>query len=103
MQLDYLKFDIEGGEWPALKAMFAEGSLRDVRQLALEVHIGRSGFLKYFTLIHELENVHGFRKWSSQPNKYTMFTSDVTGRKRSICYELVYVNSRFMKDSNCEE
>ena len=39
MTIDVLKFDIEFSEWGAIEAMRREGCLKNVRQMAFEIHM----------------------------------------------------------------
>ena len=78
------------GKVPLIKCLF---------QIAMEVHwsgdLGRKGWERYHTILERLERVWGFRKWSSHANPKNLYTSSVTHKRRSRCYELVYVNSNF--------
>lgn len=37
--IDYVKMDIENSEWGALETMFQEGVLKNIKQIAMELHI----------------------------------------------------------------
>ena len=94
--IDYLKMDVEGSEWPALKAIFAEGFLsKYVKQISIEYHSYDSAkngqdYLKILARIEEL----GFRKWNVHWN---MNCLRMTRNDLSItrCTEVYYVNMNF--------
>lgn len=72
----YLKVDVEGSELEALPEWIESGSLRNVRQLGLEFHTGRSivpdeeATETFAVLIQSIQKLHemGFRLISYQPN-----------------------------------
>ena len=92
--IDILKIDIEGDEWSALATMFAENSLRNVKQLLFEVHLQTTVNLNQFKLMQTLEKL-GFRKLAVHINQTAHFITK-SGRRLSKCYELSYVNINFL-------
>ena len=92
--IDILKIDIEGDEWSALATMFAENSLRNVKQLLFEVHLQTTVNLNQFKLMQTLEKL-GFRKLSVHINQTAHFITK-SGRRLTKCYELSYVNINFL-------
>ena len=82
--IDMLKMDVEYSEWSSFEAMFEENSLRNVKQLAFEIHIGQSNFQKYFHTLMQLEKI-GFRRYLMNRNIYC-----------NNCFELYYVNMNFL-------
>jgi len=46
--IDYLKIDIEGGEWKVLAEMIKTGMMSKVRQLAVEFHLSSSNSMEEF-------------------------------------------------------
>ena len=94
--IDYLKFDIELSEWPAIEEMYESGVLHRVRQMGLEIHVEQlntAGLHGYYQTLGLLEKA-GMRRWSWAMNYYNLRKS--TNGVRSCCYEMVYINSRFM-------
>ena len=86
--------------------MFSEGVLRNVKQLMFELHtpevsmVGlpskRQDFKNMADILQQIEAL-GFRKFRSHTNPNGLFMSPVTGRVRSCCYELYYVNVNFIE------
>lgn len=112
--IDFLKIDIEGDEWDSLHAAFIQNALKNVKQLALEVHTdelvpsfeaasGRTSgkptspgrYKKFVKVMEALERAHFF-KWRSQPNPTSSFRSPNTSKKRTCCYDLNYINLNFI-------
>ena len=69
--VDYLKMDIEGGEWPVLDRWLRDGDLSHVKQLAMEIHLENPETIpwKYY-LLQRLE-VSGFVRFFSRENPYS--------------------------------
>ena len=81
--IDMLKMDVEFAEWAAFPAMFEENSLRNVKQLAFEIHIG-SNMEDYFKTLFQLERI-GFRRYLMNRNA-----------RCAWCFEVYYVNTNFL-------
>ena len=99
MVIDFLKFDIDNSEWKSLKTMYEEGSLHLVKQVALEFHYSwrtLRGLRYHFTIMKYLEQM-GFMKWSAAPNTHTKYVSKITNQPRYICWEVVYLNSKWLE------
>ena len=100
--IDYLKFDVDNSEWSAIEAMYQENSLKNVKQIGLEIHFFHSDrnkdkqvWIKYFNTIKLIEKM-GFLKWRTDENVFVYIKSPISGIQRTLCYEMVYVNSRFI-------
>jgi hypothetical protein len=85
--------------------MFQEKALRHVKQLVFEIHtpevggVGRSATAldyinmhRYMTTLEQL----GFRKFDFHENPWGYFVSSRTKIKRSCCYELGYLNIKYL-------
>ena len=104
--MDILKIDIDYNEWDALRNVIRDGSLRRVRQLVLEVHtpeihvINRPSiaddFIDMYNILLELEKI-GFRRYHHHVNPTGIYTSLRSGKSRSCCYDLSYINIRYLK------
>ncbi len=104
--IDLLKMDIEFNEWTSLLNMLEDGVLRYVKQLSLEIHtpevylIARPSTKEDFVRMYEpllgLEKA-GFRKFHFTYNSLGKYTSSRTGKLRTCCYELYYININFLK------
>ena len=103
--IDYLKIDIEYGEWNSFEGIFKEHSLKQIKQIGFEIHThelaGGSAttvplFVLYYNTLKRLEDA-GFRRWHHHMNPLGMYNSRRTGRHLSCCYELYYINTRFLQ------
>ena len=102
--LDYLKIDVEDAEWDSLKDVLQTDFLQTkVRQLGFEIHamIGPRNRMPDFDMradvLQRLYSI-GFRRWYVHFNTLGKYT--YKGTLRTCCYEMVYVNSGFMRNSN---
>ena len=98
--IDVLKFDIEGSEWERLRVMAVDGSLANVKQLMLEFHTpevtaSKSDFVEMHGLLSSLEK-SGFRRYHQHQNPNCIYTSTRTGKQYAHCYELYYINTRYL-------
>ena len=104
--LDYLKIDIEYWEWESLERALKDGALKNVKQLGIEFH--RDEFYKKttslenyirFTNIFRGLRENGFLKWVTHLNPQSfVIQSAYSKRPISCCYELVYLNSKFISN-----
>jgi len=103
--IEYLKFDIEYSEWAVIEEMHKSGVLSRVKQLALEVHMGQAPAAQlsmrsaaehenYYRILSLLEK-DGMRRWHYKLN-YVFMRSTPNGQ-RSCCYEMAYINQKFME------
>ena len=98
------KFDIELWEFESLNQVIRSGVLRQVKQLAFELHMpifqtGGISALLYQTMYEmllELER-QGFRKFRSDTNRANIYTNIRTGRRSPGRFEMYYINLRFLK------
>ena len=103
MIIDYLKMDIEYSEWASLKAMFRQGVLSQVKQLAMEIHLKerfskqstQSDFIEYWTILEKLNQI-GFVRWDSIENPMTSYISSRTRKKRVYCFNMYFININFL-------
>lgn len=110
--IDYLKFDIEYMEWTVLENLIKEKSFKNVKQIGFEIHTneffkslkgtsnvkfnsGKDDYLYMFHTLKKLED-HNFRQFNYRLNPFGEFTSPVTHKKRSCCYELHFLNMNFV-------
>ena len=88
--------------------MAQEGSLRNVKQLMLEIHMtwqwgGKNGkkeaspqkYLYWYNVLRLLEEM-GFRRHNWVMHKRRKYISAYTGKKRSCCYIFSYININFL-------
>ena len=98
------KFDIEFWEFESLNQVIRSGVLRQVKQLAFELHMtifqrgGISALLYQTTyeMLLELER-QGFRKFRSDTNRANIYTNIRTGRRSPGRFEMYYINLKFLK------
>ena len=86
--------------------MLKEQSLKNVKQFVFEIHTSevytinrpshKENFLEWYNVLLGLEK-HGFRRYHHHFNPNGQYTSVRTGRDRTCCYELYYINIRFLK------
>lgn len=96
--IDYLKMDIEGGEWPVLDQWLSNGDLHKVKQLSMEIHLENPETIPgKYELLQRLE-ASGFVRFFARENPYT---SDAYLAQYNIsgpsCLELAWYNSKFLK------
>ena len=99
--IDYLKMDIEGGEWPVLDQWLNDGDLSRVKQLAIEIHLDDPETIpSRYALLQRLE-ASGFVRFFSRENPYTINSYldkyNVTG---ASCLELAWYNKNYLKWRN---
>ena len=103
--IDVLKIDIDYAEWSCLRQMLSDNSLLRVKQLIVEIHmsevltVGRPTSRQEFVEMHDtltaLERI-GFRRYHYHYNPQGTYTSVRTGKTRTCCYELNYINIHFL-------
>ena len=104
--IDVLKLDIESNEWSCIKTMVREGVMTSVRQLVFEMHtpevfmVGRQSsredYADMYATLHLLEE-HGFRRFHIHYNHMGQFISTRSGKHRTCCYEISYININFLQ------
>lgn len=94
--IDYLKMDIEGGEWPVLDRWLIDGDLSGVKQLAVEIHLENPETIPgKYQLIQRLEAT-GFVRFFSRENPYTTNSYlDKYNVSGPGCLELAWYNAKF--------
>lgn len=117
--VDYVKIDVEYMEWEILKQTLTDGSLKLVKQLGFEIHTphflqhdeaenktvkcgagtDRLTFIHMFETLHQIE-ISGFKKFNYRKNPFGNYISPYTGKERSCCYELHYINTEFLLQNN---
>jgi hypothetical protein len=107
--IDYLKFDVEFAEYETLQSFFNLSAAAEllqslVKQVGFEVHVknrtpSRDAVPELYnawSILSQFERKLGFRRWYFGVNPYGIY--DVQhGVKRSCCYEVVYINPRFLR------
>lgn len=96
-----VKMDLDYDEWGVLEAMLDNGELPLVKQLLLHVHTHETknkttsddDLKRYIKILTRLED-SGFRKWRSYADKERSVVSAESGMRRSLVYQLNYVNSK---------
>ncbi|XP_063844837.1 uncharacterized protein LOC135091276 isoform X4 [Scylla paramamosain] len=111
-QLDYLKIDIDGGEFEALEhSIFKTDILQRTRQLGVEIHLTRllddevmsnpdiltSVIANYTRVLHGLVE-RGMRLVHFQPNARKPGRVEVAGRTVWVYAEQLWVNTRLRPD-----
>ncbi|KAJ8305752.1 hypothetical protein KUTeg_016297 [Tegillarca granosa] len=89
--IDILKLDIEEWEWFALPEMIYSGSIKDVKQLNIELHLSIKilpNYKRYLRCLYILKDLHdlGFRIFWTHRNLWcTFYWGDV---QRTGCHEV---------------
>ena len=99
--IDYLKMDVENAEWISLQALFQTDILQSkVKQFGLEIHLQPHNGNDMAMRIDVLDRLVtlGFRRWYIHYNRSGSYRKD--GVERTCCYEMVYINSQFMRAKN---
>jgi len=98
--IDYLKLDIEFGEWDVLPELMKSGELNQVRQLGIEIHLPKSGSLKKHQslagIIWSLERVYGMIRFDSKANPWYSGIFWLLPFQGSYGYEIAWYNKKFM-------
>ena len=92
--------DIEGSEWTSLIRAMNTNALRNVKQLAMEIHLlehNVDSYRMYYDVLKKLRD-YGFYLWLSHENIYTRRVSSLTSQSRFLGYEIVLLNVRFLPD-----
>lgn len=102
--IDILKMDIEYAEWESLEAIFAEQSLRNVKQLmvefhTMEVHEGKSSssrnFAYYWQILRGINRL-GFKQWHYLRTPTGGYKSAHTARDLGCCANVYFVNTAYL-------
>ncbi len=102
--IDYLKIDIETGEWGVLPQLMQTGELDNVKQLGLDVHIERKftesnlNELKgYVEVLRTMERDFGMVRFDSKINPFwTRPFSYMNNKRLSLGYEIAWYNQKFL-------
>lgn len=95
--IDFLKIDVEEWEWKALPQMIRSGTLKNVRQFAIELHItlrsepNGAKYLLGLTVLKDLYDM-GFRMFWTHRNLWCKFYPQNGASQRTGCHEVSFVN-----------
>lgn len=89
--------------------MIIDDVLKNVKQLGFELHmkhpqetrpadleVTKEDFIRMYDVLELLEGMN-FKKFNYRLNPFCNYASNITKRIRSRCYELHYMNMRFVK------
>ncbi|XP_045031734.1 uncharacterized protein LOC123474016 [Daphnia magna] len=104
--IDYLKLDIEWGEWHILPQIIESGMMDKVRQLAVEIHLpyrapfferGQSlaQFRRLANIVRAVENC-GMVRFNSKADLSFQGTIPALNFSGPLAYEITWYNSRFL-------
>lgn len=88
--LDLLKIDIEGAEWPAFLEMIQSGVLKDVKQICVEIHLGRD-MARKLTILRQLYE-QGFHIFMHEHNLFSVTPSKYLKRAITLANEISLIN-----------
>ena len=99
--IDILKIDIEHTEWDAFEDALKSNALKNVKQIATELHVWIDQvqtYVRFSRIISALENA-GFEKWfvRCKPAVYNALNQD-TGVMTKYCYQvdMGFINLNFL-------
>jgi len=100
--IDYLKFDIEGGEWNVIPELIKSGILDKVRQMGIEIHLTNR---RYQTLAELKENVKilnileeegGMVRFDSKRNGFSkVMFEEMDNMPGYFAYEMAWYNEKY--------
>lgn len=103
--IDYLKFDIEGGEWNVIPELIESGILDKVRQLGIEIHLTNGAnqtlpeLRNNVKILHRLEKEGGMVRFDSKPNGISRSTFKEIGNMIGYyAYEMAWYNKKYRHD-----
>lgn len=101
--IDLIKMNIEGAEWPALYGMLGTDDLDNVRQLLVKCHVGyptnEDRMRRSIKVLRSLSEV-GFRKFYVYKNPRGSFHHPNFPVMRAKVYEIHFLNSRSLKKTS---
>lgn len=100
--IDYLKIDIESGEWDVIPELIESGILDRVRQMGIEIHL-TSGenltlleFQKEAKILHKLEKEGGMVRFDSKENLISNITFKNFGNMKGyFAHEMAWYNKKY--------
>ncbi len=98
--IDYLKMDIEFGEWNVFPELMKLGEFDQVRQLGVEIHLPKDGPLKKYQdlagTLMLLERENGMVRFDSKANPWFTGLFTNLGVHGSFGYEIAWYNLKFL-------
>ena len=98
--IDYLKMDIEFGEWDVFPELMKSGELSRVRQMGVEIHLPGNGTLKKYQelarILWSLEQEYGMVRFDSKANPWFSGNFDNLGIRGSYGFEIAWYNHKFV-------
>jgi len=98
--IDYLKIDIEFGEWTVLPQIMKSGELVNVRQMAVDIHFRSEWDLNKYremgSILWSLEREHGMNRFDSKENLWSSGKYQHLGVEGSFSYEMAWFNTTFL-------
>jgi len=98
--IDYLKMDIEFGEWDVLPELMNSGEFDQVRQLGVEIHLPTGGGLKKYQelarILQSLEQEYGMIRFDSKANPWYSGYFWRLGFRGYCGYEIAWYNQKFL-------
>ena len=97
--IDVLKFDAEFSEWSVLETTLKEGSLRNVKQIATELHAWRDTTKDYVYFWRLLVGLHneGFEKWNVENKRKHPSCFNIQGKWYCPQADMNFINTKYLK------
>ena len=99
--IDILKVDIEYTEWDAFEDAIESNALKNVKQIATELHVWTDqvkSYVRFHRILVALENA-GFEKWIVSRKGFNKAVNPRTGKMTNYHYQLDmgFINLNFLK------
>lgn len=99
--IDYVKIDIEYGEWSVLPQMISSGVLDQIRQLTIEFNLPSlsdlNDYVRWMEMLRSIES-YGMIRFHSQPNSACIRWIESLGRTLHCSYDLAWYNNRLRRN-----
>ena len=99
--IDYLKIDIEYGEWSAIPEIVRSGMLSKVRQMGIEIHLPlihlETELKNYVSIVRSIE-ASGMVRFDSKRNPW--FNGHILDFDVARGYEIAWYNNKFTNNSS---
>lgn len=100
--IDYLKFDIEWGEWNVIPELIESGILDKVRQMSIEIHLTNginadlNDLKRDVKILQRLEKEGNMVRFDSKMNAYTLASFEKMGNiTGAFAYEMAWYNRKY--------
>lgn len=97
--IDYLKIDIEFGEWASIPQIISSGMITRIRQMAVEVHLGLGETVEHLRdlgrILRSLEK-SGMVRFDSKYNPWSQCYFSKLGLSGYAAHEIAWYNNKLV-------